>query len=218
MPSNFNRIALVYDLLVRGVFGQKLWHAQAHFLHHIKPGEKVLILGGGTGRILPWLPVGCQLTYVEASANMIERAAKRGSAHFIQQDFLAYLTDEKFDWVICPFFLDCFDESALQEVLLRIRRLLGRGGQLLVTDFRWTGHWHHRVLIRLMIQFFKLTTNLSISTLQPIQLQLLALGFRPIHSGLFSSGLIFSEIYISRSSEFAIPKQNRRFYEPTPII
>ncbi len=195
MPSNFNRIAPFYDLLLWVVFGQRVWHAQRHFIDRVKPNDAVLILGGGTGKILDWLPADAAITYVEQSAAMIKRAKRRRNVTFVHADFRSFSTDTQYDWVICPFFLDCFDDAQLPAVLTQIGALIKPEGYLLVTDFRWTRQWYHRWLIRLMVVFFRISTKLRIATLQDIPEQLHRQGFKIQASRYFQNGLIFSAIY-----------------------
>ena len=69
MSNNFNTIAPVYDFLAKMVFGRSLERAQAAFLSDLetKVKAKVLIVGGGTGKVLELLPEGLdlQIDYVE---------------------------------------------------------------------------------------------------------------------------------------------------------
>lgn len=192
--SNFNFVAPFYDSLVRLVFGKTLWKAQQIHLNTIQRRESVLILGGGTGRILNWLPAGCDVTYLELSEAMILRAKKKGRANFVHADFLAHPLDQKFDWVICPFFLDCFDEEVLEIVLDKIYRLMNENGRLIVTDFH-VSNTHQKSLANLMIWFFRLTANLPAIRLLPIQEIISKTGFIRKDSHFLRGDFIFSDIY-----------------------
>jgi ubiquinone/menaquinone biosynthesis C-methylase UbiE len=195
MATNFNFVAPIYDCLVRLVFGKKLWEAQRAHLSIIKPNDHVLIIGGGTGRILDWLHKDCHITYVEPSSQMMKRAKKRRQATFIQTDFASFSSKERFDVIVCPFVLDVFPSEQLGPVIKKIKDLLKPDGHLVVTDFKETDVWHHRLLLRLMFVFFSITTNLKTQKLAPIQTQVLNASFDRIKSASFKNGLIFSDLY-----------------------
>jgi ubiquinone/menaquinone biosynthesis C-methylase UbiE len=197
MKPNFNIIASFYDFLVRMVFGSTLWEAQRLHLSIVKPADRVLIIGGGTGRILSWLPLDCQITYVEPSSNMIRLAKRRGnrSVEFVQSDYLNYSDDVKYDIIICPFVLDVFAANELERVLEKLKGQLSEDGKLMVTDFRQTKHWNHKMLIKVMLLFFRWTANLRVAALQPIQNRLEASSFTRISTKSYRNGLIFSDLY-----------------------
>ena len=93
--SNFDSIAPFYDFLVKLVFGKKIWEAQRTHLNEIPENGSVLILGGGPGRILESLPANINVTYLELSSKMIERAKRIGNAEFIHDDFRTHILNNK---------------------------------------------------------------------------------------------------------------------------
>lgn len=68
--------APVYDLVVR--FGPQRRRSIA--LLDLKPGERVLIVGAGTGADLPWIPVGVSVLATDLTPAMLERARPRARA------------------------------------------------------------------------------------------------------------------------------------------
>src|SRR5687767_498288 len=77
---DFNFIAPVYDALAQLVYGKAQRRAQAHFLSMIPAGSSVLILGGGSGWILPELlrqSRPARVLFLEPSAQMMQRAKRR---------------------------------------------------------------------------------------------------------------------------------------------
>jgi ubiquinone/menaquinone biosynthesis C-methylase UbiE len=77
--NSFDRIAPVYDRLADIVFGTAILDAQRTHLHALNDAREILILGGGTGRLLRDLlgqNAKSRVTYVEASQRMIELALK----------------------------------------------------------------------------------------------------------------------------------------------
>lgn len=196
--NNFNFLAPVYDALAQLAFGQTLYMASVHFLDRIPAGSKVLVLGGGTGKLLPKLKE-CEVFYVEKSTQMLERAKKReaiGRVHFIEADFLKWQTDQQFEVVICPFFLDVFTETNLKQVIQKIRALTTEHGQLIVADFQQTGQIQHGVLLTLMHWFFWITARLEGRKLMPINTHVLQHSYEIEDFSTFSKAFVFSAIYL----------------------
>lgn len=193
---NFNFIAPFYDLLSLIFFlgGRGLKKAQQVHVQNIKSNDKVLILGGGTGEILAWLPNDCEVIYLELSAAMIHRAKRRGSAHFVQADFFTCSINQRFDWIICPFFLDCFDEENLKEALEKIHHFMKKNGRVIITDFS-SVCWRHKLIVVSMICFFRLTANLQATRLLPIHSLVLQADFMQDEGCFFREGFIFSAMY-----------------------
>ncbi len=197
--SNFSFIAPFYDLIVKIVYGLNLWKAQQVHLHKVQSMDSVLILGGGTGQILCWLPNDCEVTYLELSLAMIKRAKKKGEAHFLQADFLTHSMDRKFDWIICPFFLDCFNQGNLNKVLEKIHLLLKKNGRVMIVDFNVT-NWQQKFFSNLMIWFFRLISNLQATELLPIRKLVSEAGFKLEEGRFFRHEFIFSDIYSKKET------------------
>lgn len=191
--NNFDRVAPIYDRLVRLVFGNKLWQAQRIHLDKIKATDRVLILGGGTGRILEWMP-DCEIDYLEKSGKMIELARRKGGANFINADFLNHDLDSTYDWVVCPFFLDCFNDEELDQCLVKIRHVLKKDGRMIVTDFR-VSKPPQRMLVWTMLIFFRIVTRLSARSLPEFRVVLPSKGFSSLDQQDFLNGLVFSSVY-----------------------
>ena len=81
MSANYNNSAWFYDFLTGLVFGRTLFRAQVYLLNNIRPGNKILIAGGGTGKILEAITsiykTGLKITYVDVSEKMIVASKKR---------------------------------------------------------------------------------------------------------------------------------------------
>lgn len=199
VAPTFNSIAPFYDFLVKLTFGQRIWQAQRTHLNEIPENSSVLVLGGGTGKILKWIPANCSITYLELSTKMIERAKRMGKAEFIHDDFRTHRFNKEYDWVICPFFLDCFNEEDLKMVLEKIREVMGEGARLIITDFQ-IANWRQRLMIKLMVQFFRWTSNLPTKKLMPIQSLVREGHFSLIKSRSFHNDFIFSDIYENKET------------------
>ena len=188
--NDFDGIAWCYDALKKLVFGDALDEAASHYLHKIPVGSNVLIIGGGTGRLLNDFPVGVQITYIEKSGKMLKYARKRssGDIDFHHIDFLDYLPTHSFNFVVCPFFLDLFNPELLKEVIKKIQNTLHPGGQLLVADFSY----RQSLLISLMYKVFSVVSKISGDKILPIQDLLINSGFQLIESTTYLNGLVFS--------------------------
>lgn len=191
--NNYDRIAWCYDWLKQLIFGDRLDQASQYFLSDLRPGSSLLILGGGTGKILEYIPQGVEIHYLEKSGKMIQRTQKRvdRKINFIQADFLTHETEQKYDYILCPFFLDTFNQETLELVVNRIKKLLKRNGVLLVSDF--TGK--QPSLVPLMYMFFRLTTRIQANSLPQIHREILEAGFTHSKSMDSSTQMFFSHCY-----------------------
>jgi ubiquinone/menaquinone biosynthesis C-methylase UbiE len=119
MVNNYDPLARYYDFLSRLVYGRTQVDAQVQMLDQVRPGDKLLIVGGGTGWILETLaalyPNGLQITYVEPSKVMIRlaRRRKRGghTISFVELPIEQFVTDERFDCILTGFLFDNFSQE-----------------------------------------------------------------------------------------------------------
>lgn len=207
MKNNFDKVAKVYDALAALVFGDKLDKAQQTFVNKLKCNEKILIIGGGTGKILEWLPqdAGLMVDYLELSSQMIEKARKRRSkaleTNFIQDDIMMH--EGKYDVIIANFFLDCFNEEQLVRVIEKIESLMKVKGKLIVADFSLSTGQRDQLLNKLMHRFFKLVANLESDHLKDIRGIILQSEFIETHYRDFDRGQLFSGVYCKRLTQLA---------------
>lgn len=194
--NNFDKIAGFYDPIKSLVFGKKLNRAYLHFLSRLNEGDHVLIIGGGTGKILRDMPFNVRVTYVEKSRVMIRHARRYAQldTEFYWADFLQFESPDTYDWVICPFFLDVFDSEHLTQVIEKIKNFLKPDGRLIVTDFK-PGERLQKLFVRFMYWFFKITTNIEAAKLLDIDEYVLKGGLEGEESVFFMKNLIFSRIY-----------------------
>lgn len=196
MTNNFNFIAPFYDVLSALVFGKSLIESQTYFFSEVKESETVLILGGGTGKLLEALPKCKQVHFLDLSEKMIDHAKKRDSkttVNFILADFLDHDFESTYDVIICPFFLDCFDEKNLKRVLGKVKALLNQDGRLIVTDFQKTKR--NGFLLKGMHLFFRVFTSLQSRDIKNIHLEIVLVGFNSSKKTFFHQNMIFSRLY-----------------------
>lgn len=193
--NQFDRIVFLYDSLARLVFGNQIHKSQTHFLDTIEKQDQVLVIGGGTGKLLEHIPKCKKVVFVDISAKMIDRAKRRKSVNdveFVHVDFLEFESDSIYDVIVCPFFLDCFNESNLDLVIKRIKSMLNDNGSLLIADFT-TGISF--LLSSTMHVFFRLIAKLEARKLLDIHSFILNNRFFVVSEGFFYRKGIFSRHY-----------------------
>jgi ubiquinone/menaquinone biosynthesis C-methylase UbiE len=182
MP-NYNHIAWIYDWLAKIVFGRKQELAMQAFLSIIPDTAKILVVGGGTGKIIDYLRIlhkQLEIDFVEPSANMMCQAKKREISHlqinFYQQSILEFQTVD-YDVVLTSFFFDQFTDGQAQLILQHLRPKLRSNGILIFSDFINTKHIWDKLVIRLMFYFFRLTANIKTNNFPSYNYLFSALGF-----------------------------------------
>jgi ubiquinone/menaquinone biosynthesis C-methylase UbiE len=136
LSNHWNRIiyrlwAPIYDSTVNRVFqpGRKY----ALELLDLQPGEKVLLVGIGTGADLPFLPAGVDATGIDLSPDMLAKARRKldrcpATVKLIQGDAQSLLVDEaSFDAVILNLIVSVIpDGNACLRSALRALKPTGR--------------------------------------------------------------------------------------------
>ena len=150
--SRYDRIAPFYDG-VEAILEQSAFHRWREKLWSEVLGKRILEVGVGTGKNLPYYPKGVQVTAIDLSERMLERAWAKGldgNIDYICADVgRVPLPDEAVDSVVgysCfPHFRD--KPGALAE----INRVLRRGGQLFIchTSSRASINRHHQCIAAL---------------------------------------------------------------------
>lgn len=129
----YDRIAPVYDLMERAAEHQAMegWRRQ---LWERVEGRKILEVGVGTGKNIPFYPAGAEITAIDFSPRMLERAWQRADAATTRVELremdvqsLAF-PDQSFDAVVTScVFCSVPDPVAGFRELLRVLRPEGRG-------------------------------------------------------------------------------------------
>lgn len=164
--TGFDLLAPYYDRLVKIIFGDRLHDATAEHLDFLKPDDKVLILGGGTGRILTSLPpLQKPVLYIDTSAQMISQAKKRKTQCEVVFSAEEKYFHERIDAIILPFFLDMFDISTGKAYLNTIQKNLADSGKILFTDFATPQRQYHKLLLWLMYRFFRVLCGIEAKAL-----------------------------------------------------
>ncbi len=203
MAANYNNSAWFYDRLSRLVYGRALINAQVYLLQFIKPGSKILIVGGGTGWILDEItklyPSDIQITYAEVAANMVTLSKRRNTGNndviFINDAIENISLTADFDVVITPFLFDNFTDQTLQMVFTHIHHSLKPTGLWLNVDFQLSGKWWQVFLLKAMFLFFKIICGIEASRLPAIEKQFEQHGYQTIADKTFFGDFIISKVY-----------------------
>lgn len=166
--NGFDYLAPIYDPLVNFIFGHSIKRATVFYFEQIKDGDKVLILGGGTGWILEELNgKNISVKYVDSSKRMLEKAKKKKVA--FDAEFFSEIKEaidgEQFDIIITPFFLDLFTTHEARNLVNILAVHLNINGKWLNIDFIETSVWRNKILLWIMYRFFNLTCNIQATEL-----------------------------------------------------
>lgn len=211
--NTYDRIAGIYDFLAGFVFFGAIAKAKRRYLSWAAPDNKVLIVGGGTGKVLcdlNQLGIPLAIDFVEPSGKMIKQAKRRASklsnlnVNFIQSElgFLDIEPGEPYDFICTFFFLDLFEERDLVDSIDKLGKLLKPDGFLFVSDFQIINNsWWQKALSAMMHWFFRMTTSLQSSRLKEIKSYLCRTHFIKIDQAQFFCGFIFSAAYKKNVSD-----------------
>ena len=149
----YDLLAPHYRLLERLLFGRTLQVARVAMLPYLPMVDRALFLGDGDGRLLRQFvqsQPGCQVTTVDQSNRMLQRQSDC-LEEFDSQDTIRYLQSDardlwlepkSYDLLVTAFFVDCFPESQLEDVLPRWLQAIRSGGYFYFVDFsRPTAGW-----------------------------------------------------------------------------
>jgi len=205
LAANYNHIAPLYDRLSRLVYGNTLMEAQRYLLRQIAPNSQVLIAGGGTGAILEQLPAmqlsGLQITFVEPASKMLAFAQLRKYGHnsvrFICSTMEDAALEQQFDYIITPFLFDNFGQETLTRVFNSLHQALLPGGTWLHCDFEHTGKPMHKLLLRAMYLFFRVSCGIEARSLPDLPQLFAENQYYAVQKAEFYSGFIVAIAYQS---------------------
>lgn len=124
--------APVYDLVGRGFDSKR---RESLEVLDPKPGERVLIVGAGTGADLPFLPAGCTVVATDLTSAMLAkaRARQRVGVHLaIMDGHRLAVPDESFDAVVLHLIVAVIPDPV--RCLQEVDRVLRPGGRAVVFD------------------------------------------------------------------------------------
>jgi phosphatidylethanolamine/phosphatidyl-N-methylethanolamine N-methyltransferase len=138
----YEKLSKVYDL----IFGPTLHPGRLVALERmgIKPGDRILEVGVGTGINTSLYPAHCQVTGVDLSSSMLdkarERVAREGHRHVRLLEMDAQnltFADDSFDIVYAPYLVSVVPDPV--QVAREMRRVCKPGGKIIILNhFRST--------------------------------------------------------------------------------
>lgn len=209
---NCDWIAKYYETLEHLSFGSHLERSRFAFLSEARMARRAIVCGGGDGRFLARLLQAnsrVQVDFVELSKRMIELACKRvaslgpafqGRVRFCKGDIGSFEPSPGgYDLIVTNFFLDCFTESELAEIVSRLASWGAPEGRWIVSDFReakglagriWTG-----AIIGGLYAAFRITTGLNVSSLPNYVAALRGQGFQLCWEEKTLGGLLYASLW-----------------------
>ena len=130
----YEKLASVYDL----AFGPALQPGRIRAVERmdIQPGERVLEVGVGTGINLSLYPRTCQMTGIDFSSSMLEKARERAAWGGLRQLRLLQMdaadlkfADDSFDIVYAPYLISVVPDPV--KVACEMRRVCRPGGRII---------------------------------------------------------------------------------------
>jgi trans-aconitate methyltransferase len=204
---SFDRLAPHYDWLEAFTAGARLQRARTAWLPALRGCRRILSVGEGHGRFAEACAAAypdAELTCVEASARMLQRAQRRlaGSPARVtwqQSDVFSWQPAEKYDAIVTCFFLDCFTPAELATVIEKLSACARPAAVWLVADFavpeRGLPRWRARATHALMYAFFRRATALSARRVTPPDDLLRAHGFTLMGRRETEWGLLRSDLW-----------------------
>jgi phosphatidylethanolamine/phosphatidyl-N-methylethanolamine N-methyltransferase len=133
----YENLASVYDL----VFGPTLHPGRIEAIRkmRIRPGDSVLEVGVGTGINLSMYPSACEITGIDLSAPMLDKARDRilnkglRNCRVMEMDAAQMkFPDESFDIVYAPYLISVVPDPV--KVAREMRRVCRRGGRIVILN------------------------------------------------------------------------------------
>jgi len=179
----YENIAWFYDV----TFGPALHPGRVDAIRRmaIRPGDRVLEVGVGTGINAALYPADCSVTGVDLSSSMLERARERIARKGVRNVRLLQMdaqnlkfADDTFDIVYAPYVISVVPDPVA--VAAEMRRVCRRGGRIVILNhFRSknrVGAWLERIISPLTVHIgFKsdldLPAFLAQAELKPVSIE-----------------------------------------------
>jgi ubiquinone/menaquinone biosynthesis C-methylase UbiE len=126
----YSRTARIYDWYASGLFSKL--RKREFELAQIQPGQRVLVVGIGTGLDLPYLPVTAQVTGIDLSPEMLNKAKLKAGQHdavfFEMNAERLEFDDETFDVIVMNLVLSIVGDP--KRAISEANRVLKRSGSV----------------------------------------------------------------------------------------
>ncbi|MEY2579663.1 MAG: hypothetical protein QOI49_2487 [Verrucomicrobiota bacterium] len=209
---SFDSIAPAYRTLETIAFGDALQRARVACLGEIGTPRRALIVGEGNGRFLCELlrrHSNIEVDCVDASQRMLDLARERierrlpadaARVRFLRHDITSWTPPEaSYDLIVTHFFLDCFSEARIADIVNRLSRAATPNATWLLADFCMPARGLARIRAGLwlaaMYRFFRFTSRIEAKELDDPSPFLRTAGFALVTQHLFRGGMVKSELW-----------------------
>jgi SAM-dependent methyltransferase len=225
---NCDAIAPYYHLLERLSFGNALHRTRCTYLNEVKTAHRALLCGDGDGRFLAALLRAnphVEVDFVDLSPRMIQlarrriakidraaervensgsnpRAAATARVRFWPADVAEFVPPwpaPNYDVIVTHFFLDCFCDAELAQLVPRIASWAAPNALWLISDFRESetplGRLYTHAIIRSLYAAFRLTTGLRVTQLPNYKSALASANAQPLQETNSLSGLLHASLW-----------------------
>jgi len=210
--NNYDKIANYYDRIHHLFYGQSEIHAQVELLDYVRPGDRLLILGGGTGWILDKIgaifPSGLRITYVESSARMMELTKTRkwgqNEVELVTSTVEEWKGDMVYDCVLTGLFFDNFQDAHAAAIVRQVSPYLKNGGYWLESDFyypRRRGKLWQAILLYSMYISARLICGVEARRLPDMDRIFTEEGYRVLYTTFHYQRFIRSVVYRKFSAD-----------------
>jgi len=202
--TNYDPVADYYDGLSRIVFGNSIIRSRQFLIQSIFPSSRILIVGGGTGRILEEITSihaqGLNITYVEKSVRMMSISKKRNlgkhDVTFICQPIEDAKLEGRFDVVITAYLFDNFLPASHDLIFRTIDQYLTNNAVWLFADFTLRKEkLIFKLLLKLMYGFFGTVCQLETRSLSDAAPYFKQYKFTEKAQAVFYRGFIMAVVY-----------------------
>lgn len=206
---NYSLVAPVYRWVERMVFGECLQRARVVMLKEaawdMAEGPRVLVVGGGDGRVLPELlarlPDGGCVDFLEPSEGMMVEARRLvlagGRVRWLVCSLEEWLENAPiYDAVCMQFFLDGYPQEVGVEVVgVVCDQCLSDGGLVCVADFDPDVAWWARVWVWVMQGFFLCVAGVKPVRFAKVDKLMPETGMKKLAEDLQLGGFIYASIW-----------------------
>jgi len=134
--ARYDRIAPIYDLME--VLMERTAKGWRELLWAQAEGERILEVGVGTGKNMPYYPKGPKITAIDLSTRMLQRARRRAEREGVEVELLQVdaqaldFPDKSFDTVVATFVFCSVPDPVLG--LRELGRVTKREGRILLLE------------------------------------------------------------------------------------
>jgi len=134
--ARYQRIAPLYDVME--LFAERRYQEWRPRIWELVQGSKVLEVGVGTGKNMPYYPEGAEIKAIDLTPGMLERAKKKAAELKLDIDLglgdvqTIRFPDESFDAIVATFVFCSVPDPVLG--LFNMRRMLKSNGRILLLE------------------------------------------------------------------------------------